>query len=125
VGFFTPDQERDVGIRVRRDGAVEVGNFGFRIRNQGVVTMVGPIRHKSIKSGDEPNTLLLILRGGQRLEIYVNGASICPPIQLEQPFGPVCLGMGLWERTSRPEFKARVEFSRFTVWRLQPGQTKP
>lgn len=101
---------------MRRDGTVEVGNFWW----PPAVTMVGPIRHPAIHSGDKDNTLLVILRRRQSLEVYVNGTPICQPIQLREPLTSVCPGLGLWERCGHPELKGRAEFRRFTVWQLPP-----
>jgi hypothetical protein len=115
VGFCTPKRDRDVAVRLRRDGAVEVGNFFW---DHGAATRVGPFRHTAIRSGDRFNTLLVVLRGGQRLEVYVNGSAVCPPIQLEHPITPVHPGIQLWERSGHPEKKGRAEFRRFTVWQL-------
>jgi hypothetical protein len=125
VGFFTPNRERDLGVRLRRDGAVEVGNFLWSERSQGPVTMLGPIRVPTILPGDEFNTLLVVLHGGQTLAIYVNGSAIARPIQLESPLTPVSPGVGLWERIGHPEQNGRAEFKRFKVWRLPPAEPKP
>jgi serine/threonine protein kinase len=122
VGFLAKD--RDLAIRLRRDGAVEVGNFVWD-QATGPRTMVGPIRHPVIHLGNEFNTLLVILHGGQTLEIYVNGSAITRPIRLEQPLGDVAPGLGLWERCGHTELKGRVEFKRFTVWKLPPTKPKP
>jgi hypothetical protein len=79
--------------------------------------VVKPIWHPVIRSGDEPNSLLVILRGGQRLEIYVNGTAISPPILLEQRLAPqVSVGLVSWSR--------HAEFTRFRLWRLLPEQPK-
>ena len=124
VGFLTPKRDRDVAVRVRTDGALEVGSFLWNVQRP--VTMVGPIRHPDILSGDKDNKLRVVLRGGQTLEVYVNGAAVTRPIQLPQRLAVVCPGVGLWERCGAPELKARAEFSRFTVWQqLPPAQAKP
>jgi hypothetical protein len=116
VGFYTPEEDRSVGVRLRRDGAVEVGHFLFK--KDGPVTTAGPIRHKAIRPGNEFNTVLAVLRGGRTLEVYVNGSPICAPIQLEQPLSRVCAGIQQWARGGHYEVKGRAEFGRFTVWRL-------
>jgi hypothetical protein len=123
VGFWIEGRDRDLGVRLRRDGAVEVGNFFWAERSPPVTT-VGPIRHPAIHPGNEDNTLLVILRGGQSVEIYANGTAITRPIRLEQPLTPVYPSLGLWQRGGHPELKGRAEFSRFTVWKL-PAQPKP
>jgi hypothetical protein len=116
VGFSTPEEDRSVGVRLRRDGAVEVGDFF--INQAGPVTTAGPIRHKAIRPGNEFNTVLAVLRGGRRLEVHVNGSPICAPIQLEQPLSLVHAGIQQWARGGHYELKGRAEFRRFTVWRL-------
>jgi tRNA A-37 threonylcarbamoyl transferase component Bud32 len=121
VGFCTATRDRSVGVRLRRDGTVEVGSFLHQSQPRGPVTLVGPIRHAAIHPGDQPNTLLLILRGGQRLEFYVNGTAITRPIQLEHRLPSVSPGVGVWERDNQLENKARAEFTRFTVWLLSPA----
>jgi hypothetical protein len=122
LALIAEKKDRDVVVRIRRDGAVEVGkNFFWDERSELPVTTVGPIRHPAIQSGDKPNTLLLILRGGRHLEIYVNGKAIHPPIALEHPLGPqVFQGLELWERSGSDVKKARAEFQRFKVWQLPP-----
>ena len=101
VGLFTPNLDYDVAVRLRRDGAVEVGNFLWDTQEH-LVTMAGPIRHPGIKTGDDPNTLLVILRDGQSLEIYVNGFAIGPPIQLKKRLSPVCQALVLWDAPATP-----------------------
>jgi hypothetical protein len=116
VGLATPDSDRDVAVRLRRDGTVEVGKFA--LGRQGVpVLMAGPIRHPAIHPGDQDNTLLVILRGGQTLEIYVNGEAVARPIRLAQRLTPVSPGVGLSERGARGK-EGRAEFRRFTAWKL-------
>jgi hypothetical protein len=86
-----------------------------------------------VHPGGEFNTLdaggdgraQVILRGGRILEIYVNGSAITRPIQLKQPLGVVSPGLVLWERCGQSELKGRVEFKRFTVWRLPPAPPQP
>jgi hypothetical protein len=116
VGLITRNKERSVAVRLRGDGTVEVGSFWA----PPMVAMLGPIRHPIIKPGNEDNAVLVILRGGQTLEIYVNGTAICQPITLRERLGPVCPGVGLWERCAHPELKGRAVFNSFKVWRLSP-----
>ena len=103
VVLMTPNEDRDVAVRLRRDGTVEVGNWVWG--RQPPVTMVGPIRHRAIYSGDKENKLLVVLRGGRTLEVYVNDEAVTRPIQLPQRLPVVCLGVGLWERCGAPELK--------------------
>jgi tRNA A-37 threonylcarbamoyl transferase component Bud32 len=123
LGLLTPDGKSDVAVRLRRDGAVEVGNF---LWGREAFTTVGPIRHPAIHPGGQSNTLLVVLRGGQTLEIYVNGRAVTGPIRLKQRLESVCPAVVAWERCGHAEMKTRVEFSHFTVWRLPPSaETKP
>jgi hypothetical protein len=116
LGLWTPAKDRHLTIRLRRNGAVEVGNLFWN--KEGEVKKVGPIRHRAIRPGNRDNTLLVVVRGGRRMEIYVNGAAVSRSIQLEPPLGPrVCPGVGLWQR-SGVQGEGRAEFSRFTVWKL-------
>jgi hypothetical protein len=117
VGFITPKRTGEVVVRLRLDGTVEVGNFIWPPRDP--VTHLGPIQSPAIHSGNQFNTMLVILRGGQTLEIYVNGRAITGPIQLKQRLASVCAGVSLWERCGHTELKGRAELRRFTLWRLQ------
>jgi hypothetical protein len=119
VGFAVPGKVRDpsVSVRLRREGAIEVGNCIFPPEGQ-TVTIAGPIRHPKIRPGNKFNTVLAVLRGGRRLEVYVNGSPICAPIQLKHPLSPVSAGIQVWSRCGHYEVKGRAEFRRFTVWRL-------
>jgi hypothetical protein len=119
VGFVTPGRDRSVAVRVRRDGAVEVGPIRQSV-TQPTVTTVGPIRHRKIRPGDEFNTVRVILRGGRMLELYVNGWAICAPIHLEQPLSPVSAAIQVWARCGHYDVESRAELKRFTVWRLSP-----
>jgi serine/threonine protein kinase len=118
VGFAVPGKvwDRSVSVRLRREGAVEVGSF--MLAEGPPVTIAGPIRHPKVRPGNKFNTVLAVLRGGRRLEVYVNGSAICAPIQLEQPLSPVLAGIEAWLRSGHYEPKGRAEFRRFTVWRL-------
>ena len=107
---YSPDG-RYLAIRLLEDGAVEVGTFAW-----GVVAFdrIGnPIGHPAVRSGGEFNTLLVILRGGRNLEIYVNGTAISKAIQLEQGLASADPSIMSWSR--------RAEFTRYTVWPAPPG----
>jgi hypothetical protein len=125
IGLSTPGDGRSVAIRLRRDGAVEVGDLFWGSPIKPPRPMVGPIQPAEVRSGDKFNTLLVILRGGQTLEIYLNGTAISPPIQLEQPLAQVHPGMMFWVRDPTLKEKGHAEFSRFTLWQLPPAQAKP
>src|SRR5262249_54529387 len=115
IDLLTREDQRHLAIRFK-DGAVEVGAFGSD--QLGPVRIGEPIRHQAVQSGSQANTLLVIVRGGQRLEVYANGTAICPPIQLEQPLRPrVDAGIISWS--------GNVEFTRYTLWLLPPPPGTP
>jgi hypothetical protein len=102
-------------VRLRRDGAVEVGPGDA----DGLPTAW--IRHPAVRSGDELNTLRVVGRAGRLREVSVNGSAIPVPIPLRQPLvGPVTLSLILWQR-NRGDQEARAEFNRFTLWQLPPS----
>jgi hypothetical protein len=108
--------ERSVAIRLHRDGRVEIGQFTW----PGTLTstLAAPILPPGAHPGDEFNTLLVVLRGGQTLEVYLNGSAVIRPIRLKQPLGQVDQGMALWTRNLPTEAEVRAEFKRVTLWRL-------
>ena len=108
---------RSLGIRLRRDGRVEVGNLDWD--KDDPHTTVGPIRPPAFKSGDEFNKLLVVCRGGRKLDIYVNDKAIGPPVQFNQPLGPIAQRLVMWKRGPDKE-EGRTEFDRFTLWLLPP-----
>ena len=123
LGLVTPNWDRAVAVCLRRDGTVEVGDLPWGQRWNVPATKVQTLRPSNIYSDDKENTLLVILRGGRRLEIYVNGAAISRPIQLAHPLAPrVIPQIVTWSR--------QVEFTRFKLWLvsppapLEPGEEK-
>jgi hypothetical protein len=116
LGLYTPARDRHLAVRVRWDGAVEVGNLFWD--DVGSRTTAGPIRHPAIRPGEEFNTLLVVLRGGRELELYVNDSAISQPIRLEQPLGAVWPCLVVWQRDAGVRREGRVEFSGFTQWSL-------
>ena len=113
----------ELAIRLRRDGLVEVGNFDWD--KDAPLTTVGPIRPPAFKSGDEFNKLLVVCRGGRKLEIYVNDKAVGPPVPLDQPPRPMVPVLVMWKR-GRDTAEGRAEFERFTLWQLPPeAQAKP
>jgi serine/threonine protein kinase len=69
----------------------------------------GPFAHSAIKTGQDFNTLLLIVRA-ESIEIYVNGVAVCDPIEIDKEWKLNRLQLTL---DSRQE--ARAEFHSFTV----------
>jgi hypothetical protein len=113
------DSDFNLGVRLRRDGLVEVGNF--RWAKETPSTMGPPIRPPAFKSGDEFNKLLVVCRGGRKLEIYVNDSAIGPPIRLDSPIPPVYPRITLWKRGPAANEAGRAEFKQFTLWQLPPS----
>lgn len=105
-------------IRLRRDGLVEVGNGSWGI-GVAPLTTAGPIRPPAFKSGDEFNKLLVVCRGGRKLEIYVNDSAVGPAVALDHSLGPVVPGLMIWKR-GRDTEEGSAEFERFTLWQLPP-----
>jgi hypothetical protein len=117
LGLWSPAKESDLAVRIRRDGLVEVGNFFWD--REAESTTVGPIRPPAFRPGDQLNTVLVVLREGRMLEVYVNGAALGRPIQLERPLGPrVGLSTVLWQRSRATGVEGLAKFHRFTLWRL-------
>jgi serine/threonine protein kinase len=116
--YLANTPERIIAIMMHKDGSIEVGRAPWTKAAYSVAT-VGPIRCSSARPAEEFNTLLVIMRQGQALEVYVNGRSVRPPIRLAQALGPATTGIGLWQ-TRPPDgpLEARAEFSRFKVWQL-------
>ncbi len=128
IGLLS-SQAQAVGIRLRRDGRVEVGNVFWK--DEGPVTTVQPIQHPAVRSGEEFNSLLVICRGGRRLDIFVNDSPLGQPIQLPLPLGEVRPGLVFWQRgwgqgEGRRLLEGRAEFKRYTLWQLpQPVPAVP
>jgi serine/threonine protein kinase len=119
--LHTEPRDPSIAVRLCRDGSVEVGNC-FEPHHTLASILAGPFEHAARPSG-EFNTLLVLLRGGRTVEVYVNGSVVCQPIRLKEPLGPVFQDLMLWKRgrgEDDPELCA--EFTRFTVWELpEPG----
>jgi hypothetical protein len=118
IYFHSEKQRRVVTVRLRRDGAVEVADAAFP--EHGWVTMAGPFRHPRIRPGNEFNTVLVTLRRGRTLQVYVNEEAVTYPLPLDPPLGPVSQGLSLWQRDVQEEAEIRAEFTRFTVWLRPP-----
>jgi serine/threonine protein kinase len=113
LGLRTPDWDRALAVCMRRDGTVQVGDCSGGRDWKLSEAMNEPIQHSAIQPGDQSNTLLLILRDGRRLEIYVNGTAISSPIQLERPLAP-------WVIPTLVTWSREVEFTQYTMWLLPP-----
>jgi hypothetical protein len=112
IDLYTPEDRRHLAIRLLQNGSVEVGAFAHR--EQAFHPIGSSIRHPAIPSGDQLNALLVLLRGGQRLDIYANGTAITPPIQLAQRLPSHVIPYII-------SWSGRAEFTRYTRWRLPPA----
>lgn len=105
------DDTSGVGIRLSRDGRLT-----FEGSYKAVQKFPGqrpePVRHAAIKTGDDDNTLLIVLRG-RELEVYVNGVAVCQPVQLDREFAPIRLLLAAYAQQKG----ATGEFKQVTIWR--------
>jgi hypothetical protein len=62
LGLYSQSGGPDRAVRLRRDGQVEVGNFGWGGPGGKVITLVGPIKPPADKSGADFNKLLVVCR---------------------------------------------------------------
>jgi serine/threonine protein kinase len=125
--LISPDRDRDLAIRMSRDGLLEVGNINWK---DGILPkhLIKPLKPSALQSSDSFNTLRVICRGGRRLELFVNGSLTGQPILLDPPFLPVYPGLAVWQRGRGTQEVLRAEFSRFRVWQLgkvPPGPVPP
>jgi WD40 repeat protein len=88
---------------------------------------VGPLTHAAIRKGDAFNELLVVVRG-RRMEVYVNGVAVCPPVTVDRDFTPGHLIL----QSLGGDKGVHVEFKRITVWAadglpepLLEGEGKP
>jgi tRNA A-37 threonylcarbamoyl transferase component Bud32 len=79
---------------------------------------VGPIRMSVHEPGEEFNSLAVLLRGGRKLEIFVNGREACEPIMLKHPLQPAVLQLV----SAGGATPSVLEFKSYKVWSL--GLTK-
>jgi serine/threonine protein kinase len=119
--LFANPEERSLAVRFRRDGKIEVGDVFWK---NGYSILAGPFESAAVKPSEEFNRLLVAVRGGQTLELFVNGTAVCPPIRLKQPLGKVRPGLQLFKRGPGDDGEMRAEFTRFTQWQL-PASDDP
>lgn len=107
-------------LNARRDRAIDIalGNIGdmvvWRRTDKPADTpkaIAGPLKPASQKSGNQFNTLLVVLRG-RFLEVYVNGRSVCDPITLETDELPAQLLIN----TQGTPVALHAEFQRLKLW---------
>ncbi len=91
-------------------------NIETEVDNDEPSKRLPPIEHPALKGGlGAANTLLLALRGGRVLEVYVNGVAVCAPIVLERELATPMLSLVCRASGDKP---AHAEFQTFTVWRM-------
>jgi hypothetical protein len=117
VVLYAEPRERALAVRFRGDGMVEIGNAVWE-DNDPYSLLTGPLGHPAARRGNEANTLLILLRGGRSLEVYVNGSAVSAPIRLQQATGRVSPGLMCWRRGPGTDGEVRAEFSRLSVWQL-------
>jgi hypothetical protein len=80
------------------------------------VTRLPPVVYPRLKSGlAVENTLLVVVRGGRLLEVYVNGLAVCAPLVLQRELTAPWLWLVCRANADKP---AHAEFQTYTVWRM-------
>jgi hypothetical protein len=109
-------EDRFISIRVNGNQQIEIAEApqdpAFHITR-------GPFSSSEIRPVNEFNTLLIILRDGQTLEVYANGQAVTAPMTFVPPLGAVVPGLAFWQRNANDQATVRAEFTRFTVWLKQ------
>jgi serine/threonine protein kinase len=104
---------RSIQVTFDRAGVLHVGpSFWDPQKSRG--PPVGPLRHDAIKTGEEFNTLLAVVRRGL-IDIYVNGVAVCDPILVGQDLSPTVVTLAVFGG-------AEAEFSRLTISPLDAKQ---
>jgi serine/threonine protein kinase len=108
------EQLQGIRVGLKGDGSIQIGpghsaDFpaGFRGPQR------EPFSHAAVKTGEEFNTILLILRTGY-VEVFINGCAVCDPIIVEKDWDPDRLQFTLHSTQG-----AEVEFKRLTVWSVE------
>jgi hypothetical protein len=118
--LYAEPRERALAVRLRADRKLEIGN-AFWNGTDPPFLITGLLGHPAVRPSNEANTLLVVLRGGRTLGVYVNGSAVSAPIRLRQPLGRVFQGPMTWRRAPPDDEEVRAEFSRLTVWQLPPS----
>jgi hypothetical protein len=105
---LTTPKPNDHGIQVRinRNGELFIEPCMFWNSPIPKGPRIGPVSHPAIRRGDDPNTLVLLVRR-RRVEIYVNSEEVCPPVKLDwdlTPCGPALAVFGSAPGKTRAEF---------------------
>jgi hypothetical protein len=113
IHLHTVKMDRFFSIRVNGKQEIEIADApkdpAFHITR-------GPFPNSAIRPVNEFNTLLVILRDGQTLEIYANGQPVTAPLKFDPPLGSVVPALAFWQRNANDQATVRAEFNRFTVW---------
>jgi tetratricopeptide (TPR) repeat protein len=113
IYLHTVKRDRFISIRVNGKQEIEIADApkdpAFHITR-------GPFPISALRPVNEFNTLLVILRDGQTLEIYANGQPVTAPLQFDPPLGSVVPALAFWQRNANDQATVRAEFTRFTVW---------
>ena len=77
------------GIQVSLDSEarLRVSPWMYHGKEENYGPHVGPMSHAAIRKGDAFNELLVVVRG-RRVEVYVNGIAVCPPVTVDRDFTP-------------------------------------
>jgi hypothetical protein len=113
IYLHTLKNDRFVSIRLNRNREIEIGDAPI---DPAYHISRGPFPSFAIRPVNEFNTLLVILRDGQTLEVSVNGRAVTAPIKFDPPLGSVVPGLAFWQRSANDQATVRAEFTRFTVW---------
>src|SRR5262249_23724849 len=95
IYLHTLKMDRFISIRVNGNQEIEIADApidaAFHISR-------GPFPNPAIRPVNEFNTLLVILRDGQTLEVHANGQAATAPLKFDPPLGAVVPGLAFWQR---------------------------
>jgi serine/threonine protein kinase len=112
--FLSGAESRSLVVKVRGDGAVEVGPSSWA---KDFAPRLGPLAPPDEFRAGEFNTLAVVLRG-RELTVFLNGQPMSRPLLLDPDLGGIT-ACGLIGFENGPA-SVRIEFQRYTVWRLDP-----
>ncbi|MDA1052928.1 MAG: serine/threonine protein kinase [Planctomycetota bacterium] len=119
---FLNSEHHGIAITIDTEGRLQIGPDPFEVETfRG--PQIGPIEHVAIKSGNEFNTILVIIRGRQ-IEVYVNSVAVVQPFYLDRDITPasVRLRYGASDDRQNGDPRTRIELERITVW---PAESVP
>ncbi|WP_435007921.1 family 16 glycoside hydrolase [Tundrisphaera lichenicola] len=107
-------KERSLKIRIDEAGALFVEPGAMVPKEQRTGPWLGPIVHPAITPGGAGfNVVRLVVRKRQ-LEIFVNSARVCDPLEFDWDLTPARLGLGVESRAP----KIRAEYDRLEIRQL-------